>query len=63
MFTENELRILRGNLKAVKHIRELSQEENLLMVKVTNLINKLHFQRKKDEEREPHLSAFERGYV
>ena len=49
MFTEDELRSIRKQIKTVEYIRTLTTAEEALLLKVTKLINEVHFNGKKKD--------------
>lgn len=49
MFTEDELRTIRKQFKAVQYIRTLTTKEEKLLLKITKLISEVHFNGKTRE--------------
>ena len=52
MFTEDELRNIRRQFKAIQHVRHLTTEEELILLKITKLISEIHFKKERNIERQ-----------
>jgi hypothetical protein len=50
MFTEDELRSIRSVYKAIQYVRNLTLDEELLLLKITKLISEMHFKKNRNEE-------------
>jgi hypothetical protein len=50
MFNEDELRSIRSVYKAIQYVRNLTLDEELILLKITKLISEMHFKKNRNEE-------------